>query len=146
MDALFMQLIRADRFFPFCHFGSSKAQLKTAWVCRSRDRGFRDPNTGGARLAPTDVVRKSLSNKNAALASTINRTGLNIQQNLLGKTPSISISMPVFYCWVLVCSKNQVSQRLHAEKGLTPRLVSVDTSPSCLWKVGASPWLKFISR
>ena len=54
-------------------------------MCRSRDRGFRDPNTGGARLAPTDVVRKSLSNKNAALATTINRTGLNIQQKSLGE-------------------------------------------------------------
>ena len=50
--------------------------------------------------------------------------------------------------WLLgsCLQKKQASQRLHAEKGLTPRLVSVDTSPSCLWKVGASPWLKFILR
>ena len=102
--------------------------------------GFPGPKHGGEG-GSLDVVRKFRSNKNAALATTINKTGLNIQQKISwGKHQAYQfLCQANSLCFLLLssCLLEKPSFATSAcRKGLTPRLVSVDTSPSCLERLG----------
>lgn len=141
-----MQLISWS-FLSFLSFWKQQSSTENSLGVPVPRSGFPGPKPGGSEARSNRRCEKISFQQKCRISNYNKQNRIEHSARISwGKHQAYQFLCQFFYCWVLVCQKNQVSQRLHAEKGLTPRLVSVDTSPSCLWKVGASPWLKFISR
>lgn len=139
LDALFMQLISWS-FLSFLSFWKQQSSTENSLGVPVPRSGFPGPKHGGSEARSNRRCEK-ISFQQKCRVSNYNK------QNRIEHSAKISWGKHQAYqflcqansLWFLLLSsllKKQASQRLHAEKGLTPRLVSVDTSPSCLERLG----------